>query len=251
MQNQKVGIIIQARVGSTRLKEKLKREFFNKKSLGQVVFENLNSLSREFKTIVATTKNIEDDYIEKIAKENSFTVFRGSENNVLSRFIKCAEASEIDVIVRVCSDNPFLQIDYIYELIRAHRQGDYDYTSFFLPDNTPVIKSHFGFFSEVVNLEALRRIRTLTNNEKYLEHVTNFIYENPESFKINRIPTPLIVDKNRSVRFTIDTVEDLELISEIYAKVFPDLRVENIVSMVDNNEEYRGIMKEQIKRNEK
>ena len=69
MQNQKVGIIIQARVGSTRLKEKLKREFFNKKSLGQVVFENLNSLSREFKTIVATTKNIEDDYIEKLPRK--------------------------------------------------------------------------------------------------------------------------------------------------------------------------------------
>ena len=117
---------MQARLGSTRLKNKLEKEFYENRSLGQIVFQNIAKLSIHFKVVVATTTNEADGYIQEIAEEQSLEVFRGSENNVLSRFIGCAEENEFETIVRVCSDNPFLQVEYIYKLIEEHLSGNFD-----------------------------------------------------------------------------------------------------------------------------
>lgn len=247
----KVGVIIQARLGSTRLTEKLKREFYKGKSLGEIVFGNIAVLKDHYPVIVATTTNKNDDYIEGIAKQLSLNVFRGSESNVLSRFIDCAEENEIDTIVRICSDNPLIQIDLIHQIIDSHIVKNTDYTSFFLPDNRPVIKSHYGFFAEVVSLEALKRVQRNTDDPLYQEHVTNYVYSNPEQFKINKIPTPSIIDNNPEVRLTIDTIEDFNLASELYTKLYPSLELEELFKLLLENQAYEQIMKEQIELNGK
>lgn len=251
MANSKVGLIVQARLGSTRLENKLKKEFHENRSLGQIVFQNIGKLSKHYKVVVATTTNKADDYIQKIAEEQSFEVFRGSENNVLSRFIGCAEENEFETIVRVCSDNPFLQIEYIYKLIEEHLTGNFDYTSYFFSNGKPVIMSHLGLFTEVVSLNALKEVSYQTNKSLYLEHVTNFLYGHPDKFKINRISIPEILVDSENIRLTIDTLEDFELCAKLYSLTYPSIEIVDILFQLSQKEEYKKIMQEQILKNEK
>ncbi len=249
--NSKVGVIVQARLGSTRLKNKLEKEFYENRSLGQIVFQNIAKLSIHFKVVVATTTNEADGYIQEIAEEQSLEVFRGSENNVLSRFIGCAEENEFETIVRVCSDNPFLQVEYIYKLIEEHLSGNFDYTSYFFSNGKPVIKSHLGLFTEVISLKALKEVSYQTNDSLYLEHVTNFLYEHPDKFKINRISIPEKLVESESIRLTIDTLEDFELGAKIYSLTYPSLGIDDILFQLSQKKEYKAIMEEQILKNEK
>lgn len=99
------GIIIQARLGSTRLPGKILKDFYGGKTLLETVIENLKKTGA--KIIVATSVNPNNDKLETFLKERNITVFRGSEDDVLSRFIEAAEANGVDGIVRICSDNPF------------------------------------------------------------------------------------------------------------------------------------------------
>ena len=103
----KFGIIIQARLGSTRLPRKILKEFYGEKTLLETVISNLQKVAG-VKIIVATSVNPNNDELESFLNKRDITVFRGSEDDVLSRFIGAAEANGIDGIVRICSDNPFL-----------------------------------------------------------------------------------------------------------------------------------------------
>lgn len=102
-----IGIIVQARMGSTRLPGKILKQFYGDKTLLETLLENLHKVQGS-KVIVATSVNENNDQLERFLTEKGELVFRGSENDVLDRFIKAAEANNVDGIVRICSDNPFM-----------------------------------------------------------------------------------------------------------------------------------------------
>ena len=120
------GIIIQARLGSTRLPRKILREFYGGKTLLETVISNLQKVVGT-KIIVATSVNPNNDVLETFLNERNITVFRGSEDDVLGRFIGAAEANGIDGIVRICSDNPFLDWRGVAALIEKSKTSDADY----------------------------------------------------------------------------------------------------------------------------
>lgn len=101
-----VGIIIQARMGSTRLPGKILKKFDGEKTLLETLLENLHKVSG-VKVIVATSVNANNDQLENFLLEKGEFVYRGSESDVLDRFIQAAEINHVDGIVRICSDNPF------------------------------------------------------------------------------------------------------------------------------------------------
>ena len=93
-----IGIIIQARMGSTRLPGKILKKFYGEDTLLETLLNNLHKVG--VKVIVATSVNENNDDLEVFLKEKGELVYRGSENDVLDRFIKAAEENQVDGIVR-------------------------------------------------------------------------------------------------------------------------------------------------------
>ncbi len=245
-------IIIQARTGSTRLPKKMIMPFFNGKALLEIVIERLH---KNFKNniILATSTNENDNIIERISNNYGLSVFRGNENDVLNRFIECAKNYQVQGIVRVCADNPFIMPEYIEELINFSTDAD-DYLSYRFPDGTPVIKSHIGLFGEYTTLKTLQKVYELTTDKIYREHVTNYIYGNKNIFNVRFLDLPKIIVNRKDIRLTIDTIEDFEIISKLYGKLNV-LRGEEFLKAllfeVDNDINIKQTMNQQINKYEK
>jgi spore coat polysaccharide biosynthesis protein SpsF len=212
----KTGIIIQARVGSTRMPGKVLLPFSKEKNILQIIIEKLKKSIHHLPIVVATSTSSGDDKIESLAKSENVNCFRGDEDDVLNRFISCAKENSFDKVVRVCADNPFLDVELMDELISKSAEIDFDYYSFLVADNLPAIKTHWGIFTEMVALESLEKVNSLTNEKLYHEHVTNFIYGNPLIFKVYWEKAPSNVYGITDIRFTIDTPEDFGIIQRIW-----------------------------------
>lgn len=247
---QNIAVIIQARAGSKRLPNKMLNPFINNQNLLEIVLDKF--INFKYKVIVATSSEKQDDAIEKTSKKKSIDVFRGSENNVLNRFIETAEEYNIDVVIRVCADNPFISVDYIYDIIEAYIETPKEYISFQTENKTPTIKTHYGFFAELVELKALKKVRAKTNEMHYLEHVTNYIYENNSDFSTRFLAIPF--KENNRIRLTLDTYEDFETCQKIYYNNMNEkdaLTPEKLVKYINENKEYLDLMQNQIENQKK
>ena len=183
-----IGIIIQARMGSTRLPGKILKKFYGEDTLLETLLNNLHKVG--VKVIVATSVNENNDDLEVFLKEKGELVYRGSENDVLDRFIKAAEENQVDGIVRICSDNPFMDWHGVAQLIEKAKNSNADYIGFRVND-TPSILTHFGFWGEYVTLDALKRVASTTlEGSPAHEHVTYHVYKHPEEYKCEWIQCP-------------------------------------------------------------
>lgn len=249
-----ISFVVQARSGSTRMPNKIILPFYKGKSILDLLIEKLSEVENT-NIIIATSVNTNCDAIEEIAKIHGVSCFRGSENDVLQRFIDAAEQCHAEKIIRVCSDNPFLELNSIKKLVSfACNEGKAsDYVSFKI-NGIPSIKTHFGFWTEYVTLKALKRVRQFTNENLYHEHVTNYIYANPDKFKIDWIEGPEIINDHPDIRLTIDTQEDFRNAQTIYADLcqknqFP--MITDVVYYLDMHQDYYISMKHQIEKNSK
>ncbi len=247
-----LGIILQARTGSTRMPEKVILPFYQDQSILDLLLEKVKGT--EFPFVLATTTNPYDDRICELAARHQVSVFRGSENDVLDRFIQAAQQFGFSKIIRVCADNPFLDLEDIKILIAEFEKSDADYLSFQLAGNKPSILTHFGFWTEAVKLDALKKAQELTSDKLYHEHVTNFIYGNPQLFNVQFIPANAIVFSRKDIRMTLDTPEDFEIQKEIFAAISkekPNFAIPEIVNWLDQHPEILKKMKEEIRKNQK
>jgi spore coat polysaccharide biosynthesis protein SpsF len=248
----KTGIILQVRTGSTRLPKKMVQPFFNGKSILEILIERYTSNNQNsIPLIVATTENPDDSIINDIVSYYNVGCFRGSEDNVLLRFIEAAEEYGFDKIVRVCGDNPFFDFKGTLDLIT--KSENYNYTSYQV-DKYPSILSHFGFWGEIVNLTTLKKVQSLTSENIYLEHVTNYIYNHPQTFSINLIDPNGGLTNRSDIRLTVDTKVDFEMGQQLYQQLIENnipLEPQEIVKYIDSKTRFKEIMFEQINLNKK
>lgn len=249
----KVTFLIQARLGSTRMPGKILKPFFQNKSILDLLIEKLKQVT-EADIILATSTSDNNNPLEEFAKEKGIAFFRGSESDVLKRFIDAAKQFGANRLIRVCSDNPFLELKSIQELIDyANNNPEYDYISFNV-NGTPSIKTHYGFWTEYVTLDALRKVASLTNEALYHEHVTNYIYTHPEQFKIKLLNTPEELVKHSDIRLTIDTKTDFENAQAVYADLVKSNNyptIGDIICYLDKHPQYYQTMKQEISKNSK
>ena len=249
----KVTFLIQARLGSTRMPGKILKPFFQNKSILDLLIEKLKQVT-EADIILATSTSDNNNPLEEFAKEKGIAFFRGSESDVLKRFIDAAEQFGANRLIRVCSDNPFLELKSIQELIDyANNNPEYDYISFNV-NGTPSIKTHYGFWTEYVTLETLRKVASLTDEALYHEHVTNYIYTHPDKFNIKLLDTPEELVKHSDIRLTIDTETDFENAQAVYADLvktnsYPTIG--DIICYLDKHPQYYQTMKQEISKNSK
>lgn len=248
----KISFIIQARMGSSRLPNKVLLPFYNDKCILELLIEKISKIPNS-EIIVATSDNPKDEIIADFCNKRHINYFQGSENDVLQRYIDAAEAFGSNKIIRVCSDNPFLELKSIQQLVNKATKSSADYISFKV-NMKPSIKTHFGFWTEYVTLEALRKIKSLTSENIFHEHVTNFIYTHPELFSIEWIDGTCCLQGREDIRLTCDTIEDFNNSQAIYqdlCKNNPFPTIYQIVNYLDTHEMYLIKMIEQINSNSK
>lgn len=248
-----IGIIIQARMGSTRLPGKILMPFYEGKTLLETILENLHKVENA-KVIVATSNNENNDQLEAFLKSKNELVFRGAEDDVLDRFINAAEANDVDGIVRICSDNPFIDWHGVEQLVEKAKTSDADYIGFRVNDK-PSILTHFGFWGEFVRLSALKRVAETTDvNTMAHEHVTYYIYNHPDMYKCEWIVCPEFLQERDDIRLTIDTPEDLVNAMKVYSDLKAqdeNFTLQEVVSYLDSHEEIKQSMISNILQNKK
>ena len=247
----KTAVIVQARTGSTRLPFKMTIPFFENESLLSLLLKRLRADAQGIPVIVATTLQVEDNEIENLCKELSIECFRGSAEDVLDRFIQCAQAFEVNTIIRVCADNPFFDLKSTLTLCKHLTENSLDYVGFDMGGGIPSIKTHIGIWGEAVSLDALKRVGDLTHEMLYREHVTNYIYSHPDTFNLELIDAPFQLKDRTDLRFTLDTQADFELHQHLYSSYHLNHEVSSLVRFVDSHPEYLDVMRRQIELNSK
>ena len=247
-----LGIIIQARVGSTRLPGKILLPFYGNQTIIDILMCKLHQASSP-KVVVATTTDPGNDLLVEHLRAKGELIFRGSENDVLDRFIKTAEEYQLDGIIRICSDNPFIDPEGIKTLIEKAQDSDADYIGFRI-NGLPSIKTHFGFWGEYVTLDALKKVAATTDDVQAHEHVTIYIYTHPEDYRCEWIDCPDFIQGRDDIRLTVDTLEDFGNAQQVYAdltKANHNFGLEEVVSYIDEHEALKTSMKKIITQNTK
>jgi len=243
-----IGIVIQARLSSTRLPNKILLDFYDGKNILEIIYERIKK-NIELPVIIATTTNDKDTMLVDFLKGKNIPYYRGSETDVLSRFIGAAEYYKLTHIIRICSDNPFLYINYIKVLIETlNKYKDSDYVSYKIAGK-PSILTHYGFFAELASMNALY-LANETKENQYHEHVTNYIYTHEDDFKIKWINAEKIIE-DKGIRLTVDDETDFNIVKSIYKQTGENFDPESVIKIIDNNPEIKQLMEQQIKKQAK
>lgn len=208
----KTVIISQARMTSTRLPGKVLKEVLGKPLLSYQI-ERLRRAKYADEVIIATTVNATDDPIEGLCCKLGVKCFRGSEEDVLSRYYFAAKESQADIVVRVTSDCPLIDPTVIDTVISNYKDNNYDYVSNTLERTYPR-----GMDTEAFSYRVLAEAHTQASTQAEREHVTPFIYCRPDLYKLGIVRNS---EDNSRYRWTVDTPEDYELIQHIIKYVYP------------------------------
>jgi spore coat polysaccharide biosynthesis protein SpsF len=207
--SRKVVAIVQARMGSTRLPGKVLMDIGGKTTLARVT-DRLSRAERIHQIVVATTISPADGAIVTEAERNGIACFRGSEEDVLSRYVRAAEQFCADVIVRITSDCPLIDSEVVDRVIAERLSTEADFASNCIHRTYPR-----GLDAEVFTLDALRYADDICDQPHYREHVTPIFYERPDLFRVCCVTGG---EDYTRYRWTLDTPEDLELIRAIYSR---------------------------------
>ena len=206
----KIGAIIQARLGSERLPNKalLPLPFNGGPTLLQHVITRAKAARSIDTIIVATTEKPADNAIYTFCQNNQIDCFRGSENDVLERFYTAAKKYNLDIVVRLTGDNPFIMPPVINDAISKHSAEGVDYT---ITEGLPL-----GTNIEVISFQALERAAREATDALDREHVTPYI-RRERGFKRQSINYTSVLN---TLRLTVDYPSDYALANLLYDRLY-------------------------------
>ncbi|WP_158453570.1 aminotransferase class III-fold pyridoxal phosphate-dependent enzyme [Rhodopirellula europaea] len=229
--------IIQARVGSTRFPAKVLKSLRGQSLIGWVS-ARVGSVKAIDQVVWVIPTGIADDELERELKKLGQIVVRGSEEDVLSRYLLAATEYPSDTYVRLTADNPLIPGDVIDDAVTQFHAAGVDY----LATTYPISRIPDGFDVEVFSRDALLR----ANQRAYLpsdrEHVTKHIWSNPQAFRLGSFQSSCPDDLS-TLRFAVDTPEDLEATELLAAEPTPETMksaVERYQSIEPDVEAIRG-----------
>nr|WP_319375381.1 NTP transferase domain-containing protein [uncultured Methanoregula sp.] len=206
----RIGAIIQARMSSERLPGKVLKHVHGKPML-QYVAEKLTHCKSINEFVIATSSEKSDNAIEMFCKKHSLSCYRGSLDNVASRFQEISVDLKWDAFVRVNGDSPLIDphlIDIGVELFRA---GEYDLVTNTFPRSFPP-----GQSVEVVRCRTFKNIFLKLSKPEDFEHVTRYFYQNPNDFSIKNFSSG---NDYSHIHLAVDTLEDFKLFSAIVSRM--------------------------------
>jgi spore coat polysaccharide biosynthesis protein SpsF len=217
--------IIQARMGSTRLPGKVLLDLGGATVLTRVV-RRLQRSQQINRIVVATTTAPADEAIVSECESLQVSCFRGSEDDVLDRYYQAARLYSGGAVVRITADCPLIDPTLVDETIRVFKDERADYASDVLPRSYPR-----GLDSEVFTSAALERAWREAREPYQREHVTPYLYEHPEIF---RLASARGGKDYTHYRWTLDTPEDLELLRAFYSRFDnrDDFRWQDVIALM-------------------
>lgn len=166
-----------------------------------MLLQRLAPLRPDVTIWVATSTHPRDDAVVALARESGAQVWRGSEHDVLSRFVDCAAAAHADIVIRLTADNPCVDAGLVREALDCWcampRPG--------------YVSTHLGGYPhglsvEVVSAQALALAASVSDNPADREHVTKWVRERPDRWPQS---SPIATPYPEGIAVTVDTAEDL------------------------------------------
>lgn len=235
--------IIQARSSSSRLPNKVIRQLLGKPMLFRQI-ERIQRAQLVERIVVATSLDSSDDLLFRLCKDHAIDCWRGNLNDVLDRFYHAAKIFKADHIVRLTGDCPLVDPELIDKVISEHLRFGCDYTSNILDISYPD-----GLDVEVFKFSALEKAWIQASSGSEREHVTPFIYDNPDKFTLHSVKS---TEDLSCLRLTVDNLEDFNLVEKIYMALYfhnPAFSTSDILSLIKAMPELRKI-NSHITRNE-
>lgn len=196
--------IVQARMGATRLPNKMML-WLNGYPVIEWVYRRVSKSRLVNKLIFAIPDSPQNDVLEIYLKKINAKVYRGSEDDLVDRFYCAAKENGAAYVVRICADNPLICPGEIDSLIDFYFAGRSDYAYNHIPRNNTYPD---GLGAEMVSIEVLERIHVEAKDAEYREHVFNYILDNPDKFSIKTFNPQDKEIACPEIRLDIDTYED-------------------------------------------
>ncbi len=207
-------ITIEARMGSTRLPGKVLRPILGQPMLARMI-ERLRRVRLADGIVVATTDHAADDPIAAVAAQLGVGCHRGSDTDVLGRVLGAAQAAGAEVIVETTADCPLIDPLVVDQLIHTFQSNPVDYCA-----NVVVPTYPRGLDAQVFPVRVLEEVAGLTQDPADREHVSLYIYEHPERYRLLNVASGLPGTVSE-LRLTVDTADDLALVTAIYDELYP------------------------------
>ena len=208
-----IACTIEARMTSSRLPGKVLLPAVGKPLL-ELMIERLRRVRALDAIVIATTDDPSSDPLSELADRLGVGCFRGSEEDVLARVLGAAQAVGADLIVETTGDCPVIDPATIDLVIERFQQGGVDYCSNTLERTYPR-----GMDVQVFPTAVLAEVATLTDDPSDREHVSLYIYEHPERYRLRSVVSER--PETGALRLTVDTPEDYELIRTIFEELHP------------------------------
>ncbi len=218
---------------SKRLKKKALLDI-NGKPLLECLIDRINEKIDKNKIIVCTSINKSDDEIESFSLDKKISFYRGEEDDVIKRFLGAAKKYNAKNIARVTGDNPLTDPDCLLRMYNYHIEKNSEYT---FTDDLPI-----GTRSEIINVQALKRIHSDLSDPSFSEYMT-YMLKRPDKLKVNEFKIKNHLLKRPEISLTVDNKRDYELLNEIYINFenkIPNLL--KIIKWLDKSPEKRIVI---------
>lgn len=215
----RTGLIVQARMGSTRFPGKMLADLAGKPLL-QWCVDRLDGAPGIDVLVVATSDRPGDDAIAAFCEGQAIACFRGSEEDVLQRYMDTALAYDLDVVVRACGDAPLTDPPGIVELLREYERGGtrfvlsrLDYPDIGRTDGWPT-----GTAADLFTRDALIEAAADADQPHHREHVMPFFVEHPERFDMRMVFAPPHL-RRANAHLAIDFPSDLDFLRGMFEEI--------------------------------
>ena len=211
MNTNKAKVIIQARVGSTRLPGKVLLDVMGRTMLHYLI-EKVKKAKNIEDIIIATTIKEQDLPIVVLAQKLQVKIYRGSEDDVLDRYYQAAKAFNLRHIVRITADCPLMDPEIIDKIVHYYFKSGADYCCNVLKRTFPT-----GEDVEVFSFSTLKYTWEHANLASEREHVTPYIMKHPEVFKLKNVTNKTDLSRKR---WTLDRMEDFKFVKAVIEKLY-------------------------------
>ena len=198
-------------MGSSRLPGKVMMKPDGKNPIVYHVIKQLQNCKLIDEIVIATTNLPEDDTLAHFVKDMGISLFRGSSNDVLDRYYQCAKEFSFSDIVRITSDNPLIDPTIVDLVTSKYLEREYDYVTNSYPRTFPQ-----GTETEVFSFRILEDVWKNAKKHSEREHVTPYIYNNPDKFKIFNVSYS---ENLSNLRWTVDRESDFNLVENLLRKI--------------------------------
>jgi spore coat polysaccharide biosynthesis protein SpsF len=211
----KIVATIEARMTSSRLPGKVMMSALGRPMLAHLT-SRLKAAPSIDEIVLATTVNAADDVLVDFAEKDGIKVFRGSEEDVMSRVIGAAESANADVVVEITGDCPIIDPDLVEQTIRVFQRNNAVYCA-----NSFISSYPDGMDTQVITLEALKKSFAMTDDPLDHEHVSRHIVNNPQIFPHVYLIAPPSLHWP-GLGLTLDEPADYELIRTLIENLGKD-----------------------------